>query len=161
MNPMFGQTSKDGIVYPQIIFESLSYIGADYLPHPRLATCGHIRPTVTVDGRPTARRALVRRRAVHVEGRRLHLRRVNRSQTASINAGDMVYIKRVTGDGPFRVHFTLAYPSAVFTLVGMGFEASILPEHILGRVPHDGCALAPLANIRRHWALPSAPVAAR
>jgi peptide/nickel transport system substrate-binding protein len=35
------------------------------------------------------------------------------------------------------VRFELAYPSAVFAVTAMGFEASILPEHILGNVPHD------------------------
>jgi peptide/nickel transport system substrate-binding protein len=138
MNPMFGQTVQDGIVYPQIIFESLSYIGADYLPHPRLATswthsADGLQWTVDLrhgvrwsDGAPFTSKDVVFTYDALID-----------PQTASINAGDMVYIKRVTGDGPFRVHFTLAYPSAVFTLVGMGFEASILPEHILGRVPHD------------------------
>ena len=38
MNPLFAQTVQDGYTYPQLLYESLSYIGADYLPHPRLAT---------------------------------------------------------------------------------------------------------------------------
>jgi peptide/nickel transport system substrate-binding protein len=138
MDPLFAQTAQDGIVYPQILFESLSYIGTDYLPHPRLATswthsADGLQWTVDLrrgvrwsDGQPFTSKDVVFTYDVLID-----------PKTAAISSGDMVYIKRVSADGPYRVHFTLAYPSAVFTLVGMGFEASILPEHILGRVPHD------------------------
>ena len=38
MNPLFAQTVQDGEDYAQLLYESLTYIGADYLAHPRLAT---------------------------------------------------------------------------------------------------------------------------
>jgi peptide/nickel transport system substrate-binding protein len=138
MNPLFAQTVQDGVVYPQILFESLSYVGADYLPHPRLATSWSHSPdglhwTVDLrhgvrwsDGQPFTSKDVVWTYRALID-----------PQTAAISSGDMAYIKSVSADGPYRVRFTLMYPSAVFTLVGMGFEASILPEHILGRVPHD------------------------
>jgi peptide/nickel transport system substrate-binding protein len=138
MNPLFAQTAQDGITYPQLLFESLSYIGADYLPHPRLATSWTHSPngrewTIELrhgvrwsDGVPFTSKDVVFTYDALID-----------PNTAANNTGDMVYIKRVTAEGPYRVHFTLAYPSAVFTLVALGFEASILPEHILGKVPHE------------------------
>lgn len=138
MNPLFAQTVQDGIVYPQLLFESLSYIGTDYLPHPRLATSWSHSPngrewTVDLrhgvrwsDGAPFTSRDVVFTYDALID-----------PKTAALNSGDMSYIKRVTAEGPYRVHFTLAFPSAVFTLVGLGFEGSILPEHILGKVPHE------------------------
>src|SRR5471032_3027133 len=38
MNPMYATTVQDGLIYAQLLFDGLSYIGDDYLPHPRLAT---------------------------------------------------------------------------------------------------------------------------
>ena len=38
LNPLFAQTVQDALIYVPLVFESLSYIGPDYLPHPLLAT---------------------------------------------------------------------------------------------------------------------------
>src|ERR1700721_1973616 len=38
MNPMYGETVEDEEIYDQLLFDGLSYVGTDYLPHPRLAT---------------------------------------------------------------------------------------------------------------------------
>ena len=138
MNPLFAQTVEDGITYPQILFESLTYIGADYLPHPRLATAW----THTPDG---LHWTVELRHGVRWSDGQLFTskdvvftyRALIDPKTVAISTGDMSYIKRVTAEGPYRVHFDLSFSSAVFTLVAMGFEASILPAHILGNVPHD------------------------
>src|SRR5580658_10177115 len=42
MNPMFAETAYDANVYCQFLYDSLSYIGTDYLPHPRLATAWRV-----------------------------------------------------------------------------------------------------------------------
>ncbi len=138
MNPLFAQTAEDGIVYPQLLFESLTYIGLDYLPHPRLATswsrsADGRRWTMELrhgvrwsDGQPFTSKDVVFSYGAYLD-----------PKTAALSYGDLSYIKNVTADGPYRVTFDLAYPSAVFTLVACGFEASILPEHILGKTPHD------------------------
>jgi peptide/nickel transport system substrate-binding protein len=138
MNPMFAQTVEDGIVYAQLLYESLSYIGADYLPHPRLATSWTHSPdgkqwTIELrhgvrwsDGEPFTSKDVVFSYEAYLD-----------PKTAALAGGDLSYIKRVTADGPYRVRFVLAYPSAVFTLNALGFEASILPEHVLGKTPHE------------------------
>lgn len=138
MNPMFAQTAEDGEVYAQLLFESLTYIGADYLPHPRLATSWSHSPdgkTWVVelrhgvrwsDGEPFTSKDVVFSYDAYTD-----------PKTAAISAGDLSYIKSVTADGPYRVTFKLAFPSAVFTLVALGLEASILPEHLLGKVSHE------------------------
>jgi peptide/nickel transport system substrate-binding protein len=138
MNPLFAQTVEDGLVYPQLLFESLTYIGADYLAHPRLATSWAHSPnglhwTVELrhdvrwsDGQPFTSKDVAFTYAVLID-----------PKTIAINSGDLTYIKRVTADGPYRVQFEMNVPSATFAINGMGIEASIIPEHILGHVPHD------------------------
>jgi peptide/nickel transport system substrate-binding protein len=138
MNPLFTQTVEDGEVYAQLLFESLSYIGADYLPHPRLATSWTHSPdgkhwTVELrhgvrwsDGAPFTAKDVVFSYGAYLD-----------PQTAAISYGDLRAITRVTALGPYRVRFDLSHKSAEFTLVALGYEASILPEHILGRVPHE------------------------
>jgi peptide/nickel transport system substrate-binding protein len=138
MNTLFAQTVQDGLTYAQLLYESLSYIGADYLPHPRLATSwthsdDGLHWTVDLrhgvrwsDGMPFTSKDVVFTYDAIID-----------PKTAAISSGDFAYIKKVTADGPYRVRFNLAYPSAVFTLTALGVEASILPEHILGKVPHE------------------------
>ena len=138
MNPLFAQTVEDGLVYAQLLYESLSYIGVDYLPHPRLATswthsADGLHWTVDLrqgvrwsDGAPFTSKDVVFTYDAIID-----------PKTAAISSGDFTYIKSVTAEGPYRVRFDLAYPSAVFTLTALGVEASILPEHILGKIPHE------------------------
>jgi peptide/nickel transport system substrate-binding protein len=138
MNPLFAQTVEDALVYPQLIFESLSYTGTDYLAHPRLATSWSHSPdgrhwTVELrhdvrwsDGQPMTSKDVVFTYNALID-----------PKTIAISSGDLVYLQRITADGPYRVKFDLKYPSATFTINGMGVEASIVPEHILGKVPHD------------------------
>ncbi len=138
LNPLFAQTVQDALIYVPLVFESLSYIGPDYLPHPLLATGWRHAPdgrhwTVDLrrgvrwsDGAPFTSADVVFTYGV-----------LRDPKVAAISAGDMAYITSVTADGPYRVHFVLAYPSAVFTLTALGNEASQLPEHLLGKVPHD------------------------
>jgi peptide/nickel transport system substrate-binding protein len=138
MNPLFATSVEDGQFYSQLLFESLTYIGADYLPHPRLATSwSHspdgktwlvdLRRGVTwSDGQPFTSADVV-----------FTFEALMDPKTAAVNAGDYTYIKRVAADGPYRVRFELAYPSAVFTVIAMGYEASILPAHAFTGIPHE------------------------
>jgi peptide/nickel transport system substrate-binding protein len=138
MNPLFAQTAQDGLVYAQLLYESLSYIGADYLPHPRLATSWRH----SADGRTWI--VNLRHGVRWSDGQPLTSKDVVFSydaltdpKTAAIEASDFTYLKRVVAEGPYRVRFELTHPSAVFTLVVLGVEAPILPEHVLGKVPHE------------------------
>ena len=138
MDPLFATSSEDGQVYSQLLFESLSYIGADYLPHPRLATSWTHSPdgkTWTVD---------LRRNVHWSDGQPFTAADVVFTynalidpKTAAVNAGDFNYIKHVEAEGRYRVRFDLAYPSAVFTVTALGFEASILPQHAFAGIPHE------------------------
>lgn len=138
MNPLFSQTVEDALVYNALVFESLTYIGADYLPHPLLATQWSHSPdgkewTVDLrrgvrwsDGQPLTSKDVV-----------FSYEALSDPKTASINYGDLQAVKRVWAEGPYRVHFQLAGPNAEFVDSLMGNEAMILPEHILGKVAHD------------------------
>jgi len=48
--------------------------------------------------------------------------------------GQFFYIKKVTAEGPYRVRFDLSSRNALFVLGAL--NVPILPEHILGRIPH-------------------------
>lgn len=136
MNPMFAETVQDGSIYSQLLFDSLSYIGADYLPHPRMATswshsADGLHWTVDLrhdvrwsDGVPFTSKDVV-----------FSYRTFLDPKTGYLDIGSIKYIHRVTADGPYRVHFDLDYPSAVFVLNALG--ESIVPEHVLGKIPPD------------------------
>jgi peptide/nickel transport system substrate-binding protein len=136
MNPMYAETVEDGEVYAQLLFDGLSYIGADYLPHPRLATSWSHSPdgrhwTVDLrhdvrwsDGVPFTSKDVV-----------FSYRTFLNPKVGYLDIGTIKYIDKVTADGPYRVHFDLAYPSAVFTLEALGED--LIPEHILGKIPPD------------------------
>lgn len=138
MNPLFAQGVEDALVYAQLLYESLTYIGTDYLPHPRLATAWRHTPdglVWTVDLRRGVRWSdglpLTSKDVVFTYGALMD------PKTGALAASDFTYVKSVTAEGPYRVRFVLTHPSAVFTLNMLGVEASILPEHILGKIPHD------------------------
>jgi len=136
MNPMYAETVEDGQIYAQLLFDSLSYIGADYLPHPRLATSWSHSPdgrhwTVDLrhdvrwsDGAPFTSKDVV-----------FSYRTFLNPKTGYLDIGTIKYITSVTADGPYRVHFDLAYPSAVFVLEALG--ESLVPEHVLGKIAPD------------------------
>lgn len=136
MNPMYAETVQDGSIYAQLLYESLSYVGADYLPHPRLATAWSHTPdglhwTVDLrhdvrwsDGVPFTSKDVVWNYRTFLD-----------PKSGFLDIGSVKYITRITADGPWRVHFDLAYPSAVFTLEALG--ESLVPEHILGKIAPD------------------------
>lgn len=136
MNPMYAETVQDGEIYEQLIYESLSYIGADYLPHPRLATSWTHTPdglhwTVDLrrdvrwsDGVPFTSKDVV-----------FSYRTFLDPKVGYLDIGSIKYIKSVTALGPYRVRFDLQYPSAVFTNSALG--ESLVPEHVLGKVAPD------------------------
>ena len=136
MNPMFAETTEDGQIYAQLLFESLSYVGADLLPHPRLATGWTHSPdglhwTVDLrrgvrwsDGVPFTSKDVVWNYRTFLD-----------PKVGFLDLGTVKYITRITADGPYRVLFDLAYPSATFTLGALG--ESLVPEHVLGKIPPD------------------------
>ncbi len=136
MNPMYAQTVQDGLIYGQLLFESLSYVGADYLPHPRLATSWSHSPDGThwtvdlrhgvkwSDGVPFTSKDVV-----------FSYRTFLDPKVGYLDIGSIKYIKRVTAEGPYRVRFDLQYPSAVFTLSALG--EALVPEHVLGKIAPD------------------------
>jgi peptide/nickel transport system substrate-binding protein len=136
MNPMFAETVEDASVYDQLLFDGLSYVGADYLPHPRLATswsasADGLHWTVDLrrdvrwsDGVPFTSKDVVFSYRLFLD-----------PKSGYLDVGDIKYINRVTADGPYRVHFDLAYPSAVFTLNALG--ENLVPEHVLGKIAPD------------------------
>jgi peptide/nickel transport system substrate-binding protein len=136
MNPMYATTVQDGLIYAQLLYDGLSYIGTDYLPHPRLATSWSHSPdgkSWTVD---------LRRDVKWSDGVAFTSKDVVFSyrtfldpKVGFLDIGSIKYIKRVTADGPYRVHFQLEYPSAVFTLSALG--EFLLPEHVLGKIAPD------------------------
>jgi peptide/nickel transport system substrate-binding protein len=136
MNPMYAETVEDGSIYAQLLYDSLSYVGADYLPHPRLATgwthsADGLHWTVDLrhdvrwsDGVPFTSKDVVWNYRTFLD-----------PKVGFIDFGSVKYITRVTADGPYRVHFDLQYPSAVFVLSALG--ESLVPEHVLGKIPPD------------------------
>jgi peptide/nickel transport system substrate-binding protein len=160
MNPMFAQGVVDGLEYAQLLYESLTYIGADYLPHPRLATSWTHSPdglTWTIelrhgvrfsDGVPLTSKDVVFSYNAYLD-----------PKTGALAQSDIAYIKRVTAEGPYRVRFELSHRSAVFTLNALGGDVYILPEHILGSTPHERLRLTdfgekPIGSgpyVLQHW----------
>jgi peptide/nickel transport system substrate-binding protein len=136
MNPMYAETVQDGSIYSQLLFDGLSYVGADYLPHPRLATSWSYTPdglhwTVHLrhgvrwsDGVPFTADDVV-----------FSYRIMRDPATAFVDFGNVKFITRVVAEAPDRVRFDLASPSATFTLYALG--ESLLPAHVLGRIPAD------------------------
>ncbi len=136
MNPMFATTVQDGSIYGQLLFDGLSYVGADYLPHPRLATswshsADGLHWTVDLrrdikwsDGVPFTSKDVV-----------FSYRLFLNPKTGFLDFGTVKNITGVTADGPYRVHFALKVPNAIFTLGPLG--ENLLPEHVLGKIPPD------------------------
>jgi peptide/nickel transport system substrate-binding protein len=136
MNPMFAETVEDGQIYAQLLFDSLSYVDASLLPKPRLASGWTHSPdglhwTVDLrrgirwsDGAPFTSKDVV-----------FSYRTFLDPKVGFLDFGSVKYIKTITADGPYRVRFDLAYPSATFTLYALGED--ILPEHILGKIAPD------------------------
>ncbi len=136
MNPMFAETQEDAAVYPQLLFDGLSYIGTDLLPHPRLATGWSHTPdglhwTVDLrrdvrwsDGVPFTAKDVV-----------FSYRTFLNPNVGYLDIGSIKYITHVAADGPYRVRFDLATPSATFTLLALG--EFLVPEHVLSKIPPD------------------------
>lgn len=134
MNPLYATTVQDAAYYG-LVFDALTTIGPDYGPRPWLATSwthsDDLHWTVELrhgvqwsDGKPFTSRDVV-----------FTYKLMANPKVAYLGSSDVDYITRVVPDGPYRVHFTLAHPSALF--VSNALEEPMLPEHILGSVPPD------------------------
>jgi peptide/nickel transport system substrate-binding protein len=145
MNPLYAETLYDAAIYCQLIFESLSYIGTDYLPHSRLAKSWAVsrdglhwtvelrRDVRWSDGVPFTSKDVVFSYKTFLD-----------PKAAFVDFGNVKYIKHVAADGPYRVHFDLDYPSAEFTL--NAFAEFIVPEHILGKTTPDRLRFSPFGE---------------
>jgi peptide/nickel transport system substrate-binding protein len=56
--------------------------------------------------------------------------------TGYLYRGQFDYVKSVRALGPYRVHFDLSATNALFVSTALGSGVEMLPEHLLGRIPH-------------------------
>jgi peptide/nickel transport system substrate-binding protein len=145
MNPMYAETVQDGSIYNNLIYESLTSIGPDYLVRPMLATSWtHSSDGLhwTVDLRHDARWSdgvpFTSKDVVFSYDTYLN------PKVGYLDVGTIKYIKNVTADGLYRVRFDLEYPSAEFTVGALG--ENLVPEHLLGKIPPDRQRFSPLGE---------------
>jgi len=135
LNPLFSN-NEYSFLYQSLIYDGLVTVGDDFKDAPDLATSWKSTPDGlhwTVEMRHDARWS---------DGTPLTSRDVVFTWEAQLDPatgfpyrGQFTYIKKVTAEGPYRVRFDLATRNALFTSQGLG--ADILPEHILGKIPHS------------------------
>jgi peptide/nickel transport system substrate-binding protein len=134
LNPLF-ITDAASALYAGFIFDPLVNTGDDFKPIPWLATSwrsssDHLRWTVDLrhdvrwsDGAPFTSRDVVWTWQVALD-----------PATGFPYLGQFNYISKVEASGPYAVLFTLSQPNALFESEAL--NASILPEHVLGKIPH-------------------------
>ena len=142
MNPLDAETVQDEI-YQGLVFDALTNIDANYAPIPWLATSWSHSPdglrwTIELrrgvnwsDGAPFTSKDVV-----------FSFKTMLDPEVAFNGAGDLEYIKSVSAAGPYRVAFTLKHPSARF--VGGALANTMLPEHLLGKIPPNRQRYSPL-----------------
>ena len=134
LNPLFSSNAY-AFLYQSLIFDGLTMTGDDFTDAPDLATSWKSTPdrlhwTVELrhgvrwsDGVPFTSKDVVFTWAAMLD-----------PKTGFFYRGQFTYIKSVTADGPYRVRFDLQSKNALFTSQALG--APILPEHVLGKIPH-------------------------
>lgn len=134
LNPLFSNNEYSS-QYESFVLDSLVDYGDDFKPIPGLATSWTGTPdglhwTLDLrhgvrwsDGAPFTSKDVVFTWAAMLD-----------PATGDPYRGQFTYIKRVTAQGPYRVRFDLGNPNALF--VTEALNADILPEHLLGKVPH-------------------------
>jgi peptide/nickel transport system substrate-binding protein len=135
LNPLFSSNAY-AFLYQSLIFDGLTMYGDDFTIVPDLATSWKSTPDRlhwTVD---------LRRGVRWSDGALLTSKDVVFTWQAMLDPktefpyrGQFTYIKSVTAEGPYRVRFDLQTKNALFITEGLG--SAILPEHILGKVPHS------------------------
>jgi peptide/nickel transport system substrate-binding protein len=135
MNPLYAQTVQDA-EYGGLVFDALTTIGPDYAPRPWLATSW----TNTPDGLHWT--VELRRGVTWSDGQPFTSKDVAFSYKLMIDpkvafngAGDLEAIKNVVAEGPYRVRFDLSHETA--RMLDDILAQSILPEHLLGKIPPD------------------------
>jgi len=133
LNPLFS-TDAASALYEQFIFDPLVNVGDDFKPIPWLATAwrssvNHLHWTVDLrrdvhwsDGVPFTSKDVVWTWQAQLD-----------PATGFPYRGQFDYIASVRASGPSTVEFTLSQPNALFE--SQALNASILPEHILGKIP--------------------------
>lgn len=134
LNPLF-TTDEASVIYQQFIFDPLVNVGDDFKPIPWLATSwqssrDHLHWVVRLrhdvrwsDGAPFTSRDVVWTWQAQLD-----------PATGFPYLGQFNYIRSVRALGPYAVAFTLSQPNALFETEAL--NASILPEHVLGKIPH-------------------------
>jgi peptide/nickel transport system substrate-binding protein len=135
LNPLFSSNAYASL-YQSLIFDGLTMFGDDFTIVPDLATSWKSTPdrlhwTVELrrgvrwsDGAPFTSKDVVYTWQAMLD-----------PKTGFFYRGQFTYIKSVTAEGPYRVRFDLQTKNALFITEGLG--SAILPEHILGKVPHS------------------------
>lgn len=135
LNPLFSSNAY-AFLYQSLIFDGLTTVGDNFTDAPDLATSWRSTPdrqhwTVDLrrnvywsDGAPFTSRDVVFTWQAMLD-----------PKTGFFYRGQFTYVKAVTAQGPYRVRFDLSSKNALFTSQALGSD--ILPEHVLGHVPHD------------------------
>jgi peptide/nickel transport system substrate-binding protein len=137
LDPLFYNNAYSSLYAQFFIFDSLVGVGDDFTDVPDLATSWRSTPDGlhwTVDLRHGVRWS---------DGAPFTSKDVVFTWTAALDPatgwpyrGQFAYVKKVTAEGPYRVHFDLATRNALFTSNNGALGFQTLPEHILGKVPH-------------------------
>ncbi len=135
LSPLFSANYYASL-YESFVFDPLVAVGDDFSEAPGLATRWKSSPdglhwTVDLrrgvrwsDGAPFTSKDVVFTWAAMLD-----------PKTGFPYRGQFAYVKAVKAAGPYRVAFDLAATNALFVSQGLGLD--ILPEHVLGRIPHD------------------------
>jgi peptide/nickel transport system substrate-binding protein len=134
LDPLFSSNAYAAL-YQSFIFDGLVGVGADFTDIPALATSWKSTPdklhwTVDLrrgvrwsDGAPFTSKDVVFTWNAMLD-----------PKTGFLYRGQFTYVRTVTAAGPYRVHFDLRTKNALFVSQALG--SPILPEHVLGKVPH-------------------------
>ncbi|MGH7662418.1 MAG: ABC transporter substrate-binding protein [Vulcanimicrobiaceae bacterium] len=134
LSPLFSNNEYSA-TYEGFVFDALAQVGDDFKMIPDAATSWRSTPDGlhwTVDMRHDLRFS---------DGVPLTSKDVVFTWQAALDPatgypyrGQFLYVKKVTAEGPYRVHFDLSNKNALF--VTNALNLYILPEHILGKIPH-------------------------
>ncbi len=134
LNPLF-TTDAASALYEGFIFDPLVNVGDDFKPIPWLATSwhstsDHLHWSVELrhgvrwsDGAPFTSRDVVWTWQAQLD-----------PATGFPYRGQYDYVAAVRATGTYSVEFTLSQPNALFESEAL--NANILPEHVLGKIPH-------------------------
>lgn len=134
LNPLFSNNEYSS-TYENFVFDALAQVGDDFKMIPDAAKSWSSTP----DGLHWT--VELRRDVRFSDGVPLTSKDVVFTWQAALDPatgypyrGQFLYIKKVTAQGPYRVRFDLSSRNALFETLALNLY--ILPEHILGKMPH-------------------------